>query len=122
MATQTNTTESLEDQLGRIERMLRGEAQTVPDDASFTYKEAAIFFVTSENPHWMEPEELTRAEDLLDKHSMSARKMAELCKDETSRFPYRVKVGQSAIVPAVAIKEYKRRLKADQVKARHRVE
>lgn len=106
--------------LDRIERLVRGQAPEVPDDASFTYVEAAIYFVTSKNPHWMSDQERAQAEALLSDHSMSARKMAELCKDETCRYPYRVKAGQSAIVPAVAVKRYKRALRRDAVKAHHR--
>jgi hypothetical protein len=118
----STATDDIQSRLDRIERMLRGQSQAVPDDASLTYEEAAIFFVTGENPHWMSEEELERARALLADHQMSARTMRRLCMDETLRFPYRVKSGQSAIVPATAVKEYKRRLREDAVKAQHRVE
>jgi len=115
-------TETVEARLDRIERLVRGQQATVPDSASFSYEEAAIFFVTGRNPHWLSAEEMERAQRLLSEHQMSPRKMAGLCKDETCRFPYRVKVGQSAIVPASAVKRYKERLFRDEVKAQHRVE
>lgn len=108
------------DRLDRIEGLMRSQASAVPDDALFSYEQAAIFFVTGQNPHWLSEKELGRARDLLKNHQMSARTMRRLCTDESARFPYRIKSGQSALVPAEAVKEYKRRLKADQVKARHR--
>lgn len=124
-----STIEDLQEQLSglagrleRIERLVRGQSASVPDETMFTYEEAAIYFVTAENAHWLTEEELDRARQLLEEHQMSARKMGELCKDETAPLPYRVKSGQSAYVPAVAVKEYKEALRADAVKARHRVE
>jgi len=114
--------DGLEERLDRIERLIRGQVAAVPDDTLFSYEEAAIYFVTARNPHWLSDEEVERARGLLSEHQMSPRKMAGLCKDETCRFPYRVKVGQSAIVPASAVKRYKERLFSDDVKARHRVQ
>ena len=106
--------------LDRVEALIQRETPEVPDGVMLNYEEASIFFVTSQNPHWLSTDEVDRAKELLAEHQMSPQKMQKLCLGETAAYPYRVKVGQSALIPAEAVKEYKRRLKADQVKARHR--